>query len=198
MSIAPDPNATENYGQPAAAPQPYGPPPAAPQTTSGLSIAGFVLAFIIAPIGFILSVVALVKIKASAQKGKGLAIAGVIISVLGMIGWALIIATVIAVAPTAAKLADPGCVDGKAAINNLATVNGTDSAALETGIADIRTAAAKSKHDDVRAAITAVADDYTQIVQAAKAGDQASTDQLVKKSDDDIAKVNSLCTVGGK
>jgi Co/Zn/Cd efflux system component len=198
MSIAPDPNATQNYGPPPG----YGQQtPPASQTTSGLSIAGLILAFIVAPIGFILSIVALVKIKSSGQKGKGLAIAGVIVSVLGMIGWALIIATIIAVAPTAAKLADPGCIDGKAAITQNQPT-GTDpeatKATINKAISELNAAAAKSKHEDVKAAITAVADDYTQMMQAAQAGDSATITQLQTKLEADAAKIDSLCTIGGK
>lgn len=50
---------------------------------NGLCIAGFVCAFIIPPIGLILSIVALVQINKSHEKSKGMSIAGIAISALG-------------------------------------------------------------------------------------------------------------------
>jgi hypothetical protein len=80
-------------------PPPYGqqPPPWPPQApygqgqyiepkTSGLAIGGFIAAFIIGIVGLVLSIIALNQINASngMQKGKGLAIAGIIISALNI------------------------------------------------------------------------------------------------------------------
>ena len=54
-----------------------------PQKTSGWAIAGIICAFLAAPLGLIFSIVALVKIsKDPSLKGKGLAIVGLIISIL--------------------------------------------------------------------------------------------------------------------
>lgn len=53
--------------------------------TNVLAIVGFALSFLLAPIGLILSIIAIVQVKKKQQKGMGLAIAGVIISVVGMI-----------------------------------------------------------------------------------------------------------------
>ncbi|WP_159620224.1 DUF4190 domain-containing protein [Arthrobacter zhaoguopingii] len=55
------------------------------QRTSGsrtLSITGLVLAFLISPVGLILSIVALVKARRSGT-GNGLAVAGIIVGLLG-------------------------------------------------------------------------------------------------------------------
>lgn len=57
--------------------------------TNTLAIVGLILAIFIAPIGLILSIIALVKINKSKEGGKGLAIAGIIIGslfTLGIIG----------------------------------------------------------------------------------------------------------------
>jgi len=51
-------------------------------STSNLSIAGFVLAIFIAPIGLILSIIALNQAKKSKQQGNSLAIAGIVIGSL--------------------------------------------------------------------------------------------------------------------
>ena len=60
---------------------------------NGLAIAGFILSFFISLVGLILSVIALNQINKSGgtQKGKGLALAGIIISALGIIGFLLLL-----------------------------------------------------------------------------------------------------------
>lgn len=77
------------YGQPG-----YGgfAPPMQPRW-NGLAIAGFILSFFISLVGLILSVIALNQINKSGgtQKGKGLALAGIIISALGIIGFLLLL-----------------------------------------------------------------------------------------------------------
>ena len=47
---------------------------------NGLAIAGFVLSFFSTIVGLILSIIAYKQIKESGEKGKGLALAGIIIS----------------------------------------------------------------------------------------------------------------------
>jgi hypothetical protein len=71
--------------------QPYGYPPGVqpgmPQRTSGMAIAGFVLSFFCALLGLIFSAVAMGEINRSGGTvgGKGLAIAGLVISIVNMI-----------------------------------------------------------------------------------------------------------------
>ncbi len=81
------------YGQPAAygqdpayGQQPGYPPQGAygqPSSTPGLAIAGLVLAFLFWPVGLVLSIVALAKSKQNG--GKGLAVAGLVVSILALI-----------------------------------------------------------------------------------------------------------------
>ncbi len=83
------PYGQQPYGQPTPYGQPYGQPYAnyaAPAKTNGLaiaslvvSLAGFISCFLSSPVGLILGIVALTKIGQSDQKGRGMAIAGVII-----------------------------------------------------------------------------------------------------------------------
>ena len=54
----------------------------APSKTNGLAITGFVLAFLLQLIGLILSIIGLVKAKNYGGNGQGLAIAGIVISVI--------------------------------------------------------------------------------------------------------------------
>ena len=55
-------------------------PPEANQKYNGLAIAGFICSFLVSLLGLILSIVGLNQIKKQGGKGKGLAIAGIIIS----------------------------------------------------------------------------------------------------------------------
>ena len=60
-------------------------PPEANQKYNGLAIAGFICSFLVSLLGLILSIVGLNQIKKQGGKGKGLAIAGIIISAAGMV-----------------------------------------------------------------------------------------------------------------
>lgn len=89
-------------GQPGQPPGGYGPPSGYDQgssdparTTSVLAILGLVLAFLLAPVGLVLSVVALPRTGRGRQKGRGLAIAGIIVSTLNIILGIVIIAAII-------------------------------------------------------------------------------------------------------
>ena len=53
--------------------------------TNGCAIAGFVLAFFLPLIGFIVSIAGIVKAKKHGKSGKGLAVAGLVISLLNML-----------------------------------------------------------------------------------------------------------------
>ena len=91
------PGAAPAYGYPAPAAPAYPQPEPTPPGRV-LSIVGLVLAFVAAPIGLILSIVAVVKLGKAGQP-KGLAIAGIIIgailTIAGIIG-IILFATVIA------------------------------------------------------------------------------------------------------
>jgi hypothetical protein len=162
-------------------------PPPQPGT-SGLAIAGLILAFLIAPLGFILSLIAIFKTGKGRSKGRGLAIAGVIISALIIAG-----GTTFAVVVANSTLADPGCVAGKAAIINGAKT--VDATSLQTTVDELKAAAAKAKHDDVRAAMNTLAGDYSQLVNAMKSGEMPAG--LQDKITADGQAVDSLCSIGG-
>lgn len=85
-----NPNAYANpYGNPYANPQayPYMYPPVQAQTTNGLAIASLIFGIIgVQILAWVFGGIALSQISRTGQKGRGLAIAGIIIG----IGWAVI------------------------------------------------------------------------------------------------------------
>jgi hypothetical protein len=72
----------------------YGAPPVMPRT-SGMAIAGFVLAFFCSLLGLIFSIIGYNECKRSmgAVTGEGLALAGIIISIISMLLGVLIMAS---------------------------------------------------------------------------------------------------------
>lgn len=86
----------------AGGPQPYG----APMQPSSdrfnvMAIVGFVLAFVVSLAGLIVSIIALSQIKKTGERGRGLALAGVIISALSIVFGIIWIIFLIAVAANA-------------------------------------------------------------------------------------------------
>lgn len=65
-----------------------------PKQTNGCAIAGFILAFFMPLIGFILSIVGIAKAKDCGGSGKGLAIAGLVLSLLVIIVYIILVALV--------------------------------------------------------------------------------------------------------
>ncbi|HTR52079.1 MAG TPA: DUF4190 domain-containing protein [Kofleriaceae bacterium] len=83
-------------------PMPYGMPPTYPYgmapvmtRTSGMAIAGFVLSFFCALLGLIFSIIGYNECKRSNGEvtGEGLALAGIIISIIGMLLTLVIVAS---------------------------------------------------------------------------------------------------------
>ena len=168
--------------------QGYQAPPPPPRGTSGLAIAGLILAFLMAPIGFILSLIAVFKTGKGRSKGRGLAVAGLIVSTLIIGG-----ATTAVVLAANSTVADPGRVAGKTAI--LEGAKSVDANSLKTTADDLNAAAAKAKHDNVRAALTALADDYSQMRDAVATGNIPAG--IEEKLTADANTIDSLCTIGG-
>lgn len=163
-------------------------PPAPEQGTSGLAIAGLILAFVAAPIGFILSIIGIAKTGKGKAKGRGLAVAGLVLSTLFIAGGV----TAVIVAASSTQL-DPGCTAGKDTL--LANAENVDNeATLQTLITDLDAAAGKAKDDEVKATIQALSEDYKQLQQGMQTGNLP--DNLVQKVTDDATKFDSLCTVG--
>jgi hypothetical protein len=90
-------------GQPYGAPG-YGPPPGYPgfpRPTNTMAILALVLAFVLAPAGIVLGVIARKQIRQTGEEGDGLALAGIIVGsifsaffVLGIVVWVIAIASI--------------------------------------------------------------------------------------------------------
>ncbi|GAB1644536.1 DUF4190 domain-containing protein [Krasilnikovia sp. MM14-A1259] len=160
----------------------------APQAgTSGLAIAGLILAFLTPPLGFLLSLIAVFKTGAGRAKGRGLAITGLIVSTLIIVS-----VTTVAVVFLSSTVADPGCAAAKDAI--IKGAGSADASSLKGTIDELNAAAAKAKHDNVRDAVKAMADDYSQLENATKTGEIPPG--IMDKVSKDAATIDSLCTIG--
>jgi hypothetical protein len=172
--------------------QPAGPPGYPPQPPpsrgmSALAVVGFVLAFCGGPFGFILSIVAIFQTGRNRKKGRGLAIAGVVVSLVVMAGSATAY-----FALSNSTLLDPGCTDGKAAI--IAFNPSGDTAEFQTTIDALNAAADKAKNSEVRDAMRALAKDYADMKQGVETG--TIPDGIVGRVATDAQRVDELCTVG--
>lgn len=81
-SYTPPPAATPAYSAPAAG---------APAKTNTLAIVGLILAFVFSLAGLIVSIIARGQIKRTGEGGAGLALAGIIISIVGIVIGAIVI-----------------------------------------------------------------------------------------------------------
>ena len=194
------PGAYPPAGYPAGGPLPYQ-PPAPAQGTSGLAIAGLVLAFVAFPIGLILSIVAFVTTGPGKKKGRGLAVAGIVVSLLitgGVVGAVYLVKDKV---QNIATIADPGCTQGKDIILADGDLGGaaadvaTQKAKAQSLVTGLTKAAAAAKHDDVRAAMTALSADYTDLLKAADTGQLPPNFQAKVTADGN--KIDELCTLGG-
>ena len=86
---------TQPYSQPYAQPyqQYYQPEPG----WNAMAIAGFITSFLFSIVGLILSIIGLNQINRTGEKGKGLAIAGIIISTITLIVSVLLVVLIIAI-----------------------------------------------------------------------------------------------------
>jgi len=178
----------------------YPPAPAqAPKTTNGLAIAGLILAFIAPLIGLILSIVGLGQAKKRNQNGRGIAIAGIVLSIIMTIAYGTVAVVFVLVADKVATLADPGCTTGKAAILDNQT-KASDPATMKDGlqatIKGLNDGAAKAHSADVRNAMKALSDDYTKLLAGLDTGN--ADPGLLSKISQDAEQIDKLCTVGAK
>ena len=181
------------YGEPT--PVPPGPPQfvqPAPQPSNGIAIAGLILAFLLPPIGVILSIIGLAK---SGRAGRrGVAVAGLVIGIvltLGAVG-----GIIYAVSQVSAL--DPGCGTAQSAVTDNAgkiSSPATLQEGVQATIDGLGTAESKATHDNVRNAIKALKDDYSQLLAAANGGDLTKLNELQSKLTADATTFDNLCPV---
>jgi phosphotransferase system glucose/maltose/N-acetylglucosamine-specific IIC component len=169
----------------------YGYPPPRPTVTSAVAIVALCL-FWVPLVGLVLSIIGMVKTARGKARGRGVAIAALVLSILVTIG-AGIAGAAIASKPSAL---DPGCTRGKTAVLEQSKQMDADSQKgdasavqtdLNTLIGDLATAVADSHRSDVRSTVQAVHDDYAAI--AAGHDDQT-------KLTSDLQQMDHLCTIG--
>ena len=90
---APPGYAPPGYGAPQYGPPGYGPPPPAfyRPGTNTMAVLALVLAFVLAPVGIVLGVLARKEIRRTGEEGDGLALAGIIVGSVVTAFWALLI-----------------------------------------------------------------------------------------------------------
>lgn len=169
----------------------YGFPPPRPTVISAVAIVALCL-FWVPVVGLVLSIVGMVKTAKGKARGRGLAIAALVLSIL-VTGAAVVFGAAIASKPSAL---DPGCTRGKTAVLEQSKQIDADSkkgdtsavqSDLTTLVNDLAKAASEAKRSDVRSTVQAVHDDYAAI--AAGNDDQG-------KLASDLQQMDHLCTIG--
>jgi uncharacterized membrane protein len=114
------------YGQVQAPPPPgYGFPPPQ-QKTNTMAILGLIFAFVFAPVGIVLSALGLKQTKQRNEGGHGLALAGLILSIIFSIFWVIWLIVLVAFGTAAVKTASE--ID--AAASSASSALASESAAL--------------------------------------------------------------------
>ncbi|MFL6110461.1 MAG: DUF4190 domain-containing protein [Catenulispora sp.] len=166
----------------------YPPAPSQPANTSRVAVVALCL-FWVPVVGLVLAVIGMVKTAGGRARGRGLAIAALVLSILVTAG------TGVAIGSKTSAL-DPGCTHGKRAVLEQdkqieADTKKSDKDAVradfQTLLNQLAKAATEAGRDDVRAAVQAVHDDYAAIL--------SGTDDSAKLTTD-LQQMDHLCTIG--
>lgn len=125
-------------------------PPEANQKYNGLAIAGFICSFLVSLPGLILSIVGLNQIKKQGGKGKGLAIAGIIISAVGMvIQVILVIALIVGGVSYTSKAIDEAKTDSFYSQSSSGNGDSSDKSKAQDNLDDALDDTLDETHDDL-------------------------------------------------
>ena len=125
-------------------------PPEANQKYNGLAIAGFICSFLVSLPGLILSIVGLNQIKKQGGKGKGLAIAGIIISAAGMvIQVILVIALIVGGVSYTSKAIDEAKTDSFYSQSSSGNGDSSDKSKAQDNLDDVLDDTLGETHDDL-------------------------------------------------
>ena len=207
MNESPDPTAQP----PLAAPAPSSPPGAPPETAgwagfeapkpaekNGFAIASLIFGIIGGiPLGLVFGFLGLNRAKKLGGLGKGMAWAGIVLSVL----W---IAPAAYLVPHMVKASDPGCIAAKDTIGTYSdarlSADSSNPDALKSDfqaiVDQLNAAAAKSNSSSARSAISAMASDFQELLNAINTGTQPSAD-LESRAEAHGQAIDSACgTIG--
>lgn len=166
---------TQQQNQPEGVPSsPYSAPvvPAPPTGGNGFAVASLITGILpLPPLGLIFGFLGLSQAKKIGGTGKGMAIIGIVLSILWIGGIAAITPSLIDTGKKVAKAVDPGCVSATNLSVDAASkmrADSSDLGALKTDLSDIVTglkdAAGKSKNGTASTAITKLAGDYQELL----------------------------------
>ena len=125
-------------------------PPEANRKYNGLAIAGFICSFLVSLLGLILSIVGLNQIKKQGGKGKGLAIAGIIISAVGMvIQVILVIALIVGGVSYTSKAIDEAKTDSFYSQSSSGNGDSSDKSKAQDNLDDALDDTLGETHDDL-------------------------------------------------
>lgn len=185
-----------------------------PQQKNGFSVAGIILSFTVL-LGVIFSILGLVRSGNIGGKGRGLAIGGLVLSLLFAGGWA---SALVAVSKSPAL--DPGCTTAESYFNSMdsklladesnLTKDQGDATALQADLTtftahlqDMKNALdgalAKAQHQSVKDKIQAADTDVATVLaglQAAQSGDatkMAAAEDAANRLDGDGTAIDNLC-----
>jgi len=193
----------------------YGYPVAPQNQKNGFAVAGFVLS-ITAVLGLIFSLLGLSRAGKVGGKGKGLAVAGLVLSILFGIGWGVGIASV-----ANSTALDPGCTSAEASFRSMLGKLQTDESQLnadannatalqadlttftgdlQTVKASLDSSLAKSEHQSVKDKIQAMDTDLGTVLTGLTALQKGDTSQLTSfeaaagRLEPDGNAVDSVCS----
>jgi hypothetical protein len=194
---------------PYAAPGAYGQQPYAPPAqTDGLAIGALVAGILFWPVGIVLSLVALSKIKRTGSGGRGFAIAGLILSIVGFLGSIISVILLVLLATAApqavSSLDGSGVIDQSVSLGETGTTsNGIafTATAVECGIPSV-----SNSYDTVEAdgqfckvSLTVQNNDiqpftYSGSYSAAYVGstEYAPDDEAIYATDEDVSNYEEL------
>lgn len=172
-----NPYGNDPYGQ--QPPNPYGGAPGGgfnePAKTDGVSIASLVLGLLCcAPVGLVLGFVGLKRTKGGQRKGRGLAITGIVLGLLGLLVWVFLGIAAIAGVAWFASVVDPA----DAEVGQCVNIDEDGDTVL------MREAECDEEHDAEIVGVAEVTDENLEQVESLMAGYCAEA-----ISDEDFAKL---------
>ncbi len=209
---APPPAAYPTEQQPV-----YGQPGFQPPRTNTMAILGLVFAFVFSPLGIVFSAIALKQVKQRREAGRGLALAGLIISIVSLILSIVVIIVIVAFAGSAVEQARSDAASVAAGDDPTGVVAACDVivpavVGLESDMAKVETpedyatvmtalrsameaAAAQTTDPTFIAHVQTLSGDFQQAADAVSAGEDPSSLEAALTTDGN--QIDSDCAAAG-